>query len=97
MAWWRRRLADQRRANASRVRVISPAVACLARRISRAVSATDSRMTPMRGGPELASYECAGRRYLDRFEGLAQLAWNGGGSGRVWLSIVFEQEFPSDE
>jgi hypothetical protein len=86
MAWWHRRLADQRRANASRVRVISPAV-----------SATDSRTTPMRGGPELASYECAGRRYLDRFEGLAQLAWNGGGSGRVWMSIVFEQEFPSDE
>src|ERR1022692_967826 len=50
VAWWRLRRADQRRAKASRARVISPAVTCAARRVSRAVSATDSRIGAMRGG-----------------------------------------------
>src|SRR5207344_3546605 len=50
MAWWRRRRADQRSANARRVRVISPLAACWARRVSRAVSAMDSLMRPGRGG-----------------------------------------------
>ena len=34
----------------SRARVSSPAAACLASAVSRAVSATDSRMAAMRGG-----------------------------------------------
>jgi hypothetical protein len=40
MAWWRRRRADHRSANARWVRVISPLAACWARRVSLAVSAT---------------------------------------------------------
>ena len=42
--------ADQRRANASRARLRSPAACSAARRASRAVSATDSLIRPMRGG-----------------------------------------------
>ena len=42
--------SDHRSANASRARVISPAVAWAASRVSRAVSATDSLMAGMRGG-----------------------------------------------
>jgi hypothetical protein len=39
VAWWRLRRADQRRAKASRAWLISLAVTCAARRVSRAVSA----------------------------------------------------------
>jgi hypothetical protein len=48
-------------------------------------------------GTRVGSVSAQADRYVDRFEGLAPVAWKGAAAGRVWMSIVFEQEFPPDE